>query len=600
MKKEKLYLTKISTGVPGLDDLFYGGLRLPDPRRSTDMDGICIIIQGKPGVAKSDLAIQIMRGTDKSLSQDGNDGNKLMPFFCTLNHRTEEWKRKYRGLEVMEAIENAKFPSPDNDEEEGCKLCLYYKDLQKKVGFSTKVDVQGNGGCTVGCANTCKICKMLRQEVITYNPRGQSLHWNVGGSSNNNNLIASLLDDEDYIEATMPTADIFPRKEWYGSQMNYTTQSLSVFKEFQKDMHKKAMELESKGNNEHNFKHSAVVLEGFSIFDTDTLKRLQYDTLIDDMRKVAAVSILVFDERAVDLNFKSDIIIEMRKSEDERYKYQYRELQIVKCNLHERIRGWHRYSTIHDMKVQVFPKVSAMMAKRFSKENSLLRIEHSRLDYPLSLLDRVGVEFDLLGNEDKGRLKDVIPTLIDRIMEDKNGQYTPWEEKNTLVHVDLINDSIGYDNLFYDIKEESSSGDATVLYILLGKSEQELRRQVYENCFPMKSFHDVRFWQIDTYYTWPEIVADSIKKYVNRWVRKNETKKLHMVIDDFQYINQYPFLEQERMFVPALVSICDKEVSDYRYKNVPDGEMGVQLSLVCMSESCRHYRMLKQMAEINK
>ena len=90
MKQQKIinrkrYTHKIETRVQGLDDLFYGGLRLPDTsKQDGKMDGIVIVIYGKNGVGKTNLSMQIMRGVHKSLSNnavgEGHTG-KQCPLF---------------------------------------------------------------------------------------------------------------------------------------------------------------------------------------------------------------------------------------------------------------------------------------------------------------------------------------------------------------------------------------------------------------------------------------------------------------------------------------------------------------------------------------
>ncbi len=86
-----LDISKIKTGVPGFDDLFYGGLRLPGWKGGdSSRDGICIVIYGDRGISKSDLAMQIMRGVDDFLGKYYKTKNKLTPRYRTLNHRESE------------------------------------------------------------------------------------------------------------------------------------------------------------------------------------------------------------------------------------------------------------------------------------------------------------------------------------------------------------------------------------------------------------------------------------------------------------------------------------------------------------------------------
>ena len=91
-----LNISKISTGVPGFDDLFYGGLRLPGWKNDGNIrDGICIVIYGDRGISKSDLAMQIMRGVDEYFQKLYGKDSKMSPRYRTLNHRESELRKKY-------------------------------------------------------------------------------------------------------------------------------------------------------------------------------------------------------------------------------------------------------------------------------------------------------------------------------------------------------------------------------------------------------------------------------------------------------------------------------------------------------------------------
>ena len=84
-----LFITKISTGLRGFDDLFYGGLRLPGT--SAKEGGISVVIYGNRGISKSDLAMQIMYGIDSHIEKELRA--KMEAHYFTLNHRESELKK---------------------------------------------------------------------------------------------------------------------------------------------------------------------------------------------------------------------------------------------------------------------------------------------------------------------------------------------------------------------------------------------------------------------------------------------------------------------------------------------------------------------------
>lgn len=81
MEKETS-MKKISTGIEGLDDLFYGGIHLE--QRSNKSDGLLIMARGEHGVNKIHLAMQMCEGLYiselKELSYSKKSGDSLGAF----------------------------------------------------------------------------------------------------------------------------------------------------------------------------------------------------------------------------------------------------------------------------------------------------------------------------------------------------------------------------------------------------------------------------------------------------------------------------------------------------------------------------------------
>lgn len=78
MNSDKKYVQKLSTGIPGLDSLFYNGIQLtqfgdlnhsgaPGNDKTEKNKGLVIAIRGVKGTHKLTLATQIMQGLTKEI-----------------------------------------------------------------------------------------------------------------------------------------------------------------------------------------------------------------------------------------------------------------------------------------------------------------------------------------------------------------------------------------------------------------------------------------------------------------------------------------------------------------------------------------------------
>lgn len=614
MKQQKIinrkrYTHKIETRVQGLDDLFYGGLRLPDTsKQDGKMDGIVIVIYGKNGVGKTNLSMQIMRGVHKSLSNnavgEGHTG-KQCPLFCTLNHRSDEVERMFRSQEVLKAMNSiGGMSSTDNE----CFLCSYFKNLGEK--FSDKSSCQ----CTKKDRHECKLCEWIRNEILTYNPRLETLNLNEVGATSESTKVEDLDKGFFHLLRAKCVDEIKKQGEetqclffQHEPESNYLPEPLTIFNDIKKFIHEER-DLFNPKKDEPFFGRSSVLIEGFSILDTDALERLPYGELIEDLKKLSAVSLLVFDERAKDLRINADIVIEMCIKEDPDYKYQYRELQIEKCDLQPRVRGWHRYSTNHDTLVCVYPNVWKLLTNRFSKENAHQRMVLSDIWHPESFFsfskDKTENYFEPKQYEtlsDNQRQESIKKTL-ESYEQKWNSAIGVYKGNYSKVHVYTDCDAI-----YNDVRE------TTIVYIIIGKKEQNIRKDLKQklNGDRLEQEHQdehTHFWVVDSAFIWPEVFVNTIQRYIRYWMQAADKehadvkKHLHIVIDDFAYINQYPFLERERMLIPALLNVCNNEIGEaghkHKHKNVGVDGVDIRLSLLCSSQNSSHYAMIQQMAEI--
>lgn len=576
-RDNSLFVSKISTGVRGFDDLFYGGLRLPGT--NADRGGICIVIYGDRGISKSDFALQIMYGIDSRIEEVL--GCKMKAHYHTVNHRESELKKKYLGLKVVETLNGIKYKDTEGNNATRCSLCQWFPKLREICG--DLVVCEGEKSCNDTKIEQCGVCKLIRHEIINYNDRSETLHWTIGNVSDSTNLIASL------DESKISTDDVFSDDDNAKvlDKGTYQSSALQKFKRIQNKIFKSTQEKEN-----NSFEYSCVVIEGFTAFGTDELERLPYDDLIANLRSVSAVSILVFDGRGGNLHLNADIIIQMRKRYDPSVKYMYHELHIEKSDLQQHVYGWQKYKKQRDLSVEIYPSLHSLLLKRFSTSNAVLRLEQDDMRYPQSLLH----QFQFLSAKAKEGVGGFAASLITEILDKKRGQFSVYDKNNYRTSVERV-DSKRYDKLYAEtILQQLREGDHTVAVFLLGRTEGQLRKMLDRCGYTEKELRNLHSWEVGLGCIWPEEFVSIVKRYVMRWTKLSDKRHLHLIVDDFANINLFPLMEREQLFVPALVSVCQNATFTGKRTDV-QGDFDIQLSLVCTSKDSSHYQVIRQFAE---
>ncbi len=583
MSNNILDISKIRTGVPGFDDLFYGGLRLPGRKEENEREGICIVIYGDRGISKSDLAMQIMRGVDDYFTRIYGAENKLTPKYQTLNQRESELRKKYIGLEVGGMIDDIKLPDVRSDDIRTCRLCQYFPNIREKLKGMVSSCPPSFQACGAEMIKNCLICKLLRHEIVNYSDRSQSMHWTYGDVSDATNLLDNLKED------AINTRDIFEKgKDEDMPSSNYQSIAYRKFKDFQKKIADAAIKSNQSSNNAVDFVWSSYVIEGFTAFRDDELLRLPFTDLILKLRKTTAVSILVLDERGERPHLNADIIIHMRYNTDEAAKYTYYELQIVKSDLQQHVHGWHKYRKLRDLSVKIYPSMHSLLTRRFSSDNAVLRLGQDNMLYPQSLLNRFRNSCAL------GPDKNPIPfaNIIDNVMRDHQDKERSYNENNKNYEIGLV-DEQRYDELFNIIASQAQKGDTTIAVFLLGKTEQHFRRTIRTLNLKEDALKNIHYWETSLGCIWAEEYTSIIKDYIYRWKKVSKQKNLHIVIDDIANINLYPLMNRERLFIPVVANICKNAAMLQGFDENNRG-VNIQLSLVCTDKEIQQYKQINQ------
>lgn len=576
---------KIPTNVPGLDDLFYGGLRLPSwIGDNNGHDGICIVIYGNRGGSKADIAMQIMRGVDAHLGKHYHTDNKLTPRYRTLNHRESELRKKYIGLEIGNMINNIKLPNSGDDSIK-CKLCKYFPKLRESIKDMTSFP-QNNGECGEDTIEHCKICKLFRHEILNYSDRSQSIHWTYGDSSDANNLICYLKED------SINADGIFDKENTDTIGSDYSSIAYRQFQYIQKEISDKmdssnsSADILTKKNDE--FVWSSYVIEGFTAFRSDELERLPFTDLILKLRKTSVVSILVFDERGSKLHLNADIIIHMQEITDEILHYTYYQLQIIKSDIQQYVYGWHKYRKLRDLSVKIYPSIHSLLTRRFSSDVAVLRLEQNNMRYPQSLLNCFQHNCAIQNGEPT--YAETIQYVIDN-GRDKNKTYEP---KNTTTIIQIVDNADKYNNLYNDIIHEAEREDTTIAVFLLGKTEQFFRKFIDKYNASEKTLRNIHYWETSIGCIWAEEFASILKEYIYRWKKQSKHSNLHIILDDFANINLFPMMEKEPLLTPVLANIC-KNASNFQGFDKNDRNIQITITFVCTNVNLSQYKIITQL-----
>lgn len=343
-------------------------------------------------------------------------------------------------------------------------------------------------------------------------------------------------------------------------------------------------------------------------------KNLPYSNLTDQVKRLAKVSILVFDEKEGAM-CDGDIVIDLHDRTDEKEEYMYNELRITKSVFQTAVLGWHQFKK-RDEGIEVFPSVHLLLSKRFYVHNKNQRIGQSLYETNYDQFLEVKNFKDCLE-------KKVSKCIFQTPFEEYLNQSHTWKEsvqtqifRNYLKNMekitnkedskdeDLLNEFIRI--LFINDIKETSHNPGTdhfpstviignpnsykrtlalatsyrlaqqgihTLFFLFDKDELEMRQHMVcpafnngncinniNECMKCGRYihtYDVRMGCISAEEFF-SILLDQINFYCSTDSQTGiETKSFHIVIDDLQKIDfSFPFLKATDLFLSALLAIC--------------------------------------------
>lgn len=399
---------KVPTGVFGLDSLFYDGLQLQnfcvpfssiDEKQRNEEKGLIIVLRGERGINKMRLAMQMLHGISKSIyAMPSFASHATVPYFFSLNKSDDNLSDMFLDYLITKQIERIIKENLSKSHSQ------WKQDLLSKSLFCVNgcTEQSGYRGCSFdNLPKDFRVCmdKYLCNRIIYYNNRTNALHFlrEYEGDDNDNLLFHRKSDNlHDYCkeEKKMLQAlpkdmqddffDVYFNKHEKSSlkdnkKVNDTIYPSSASQKFQKILDcLEEMELENRkkyddlkeeasSNTSNNLSSGlyspCLVIDGFALLTADELNRMHFPHIEKVLRRLAMVSILVFDEKAKNINCNADIIIDMRTHEHTNGSYIFHELQISKSVFQPAAFGWHKYK-IRNCGIEIYPSIHRLLQRR--------------------------------------------------------------------------------------------------------------------------------------------------------------------------------------------------------------------------------------------
>lgn len=416
-------MKKLNTHIKGMDMLFHGGIQVDSltSRKSNNNDSIVIVIRGERGSHKHLLAMQLMHGLTMSINerlrkQNQRGFEKHDAAFYSISKPISRLNDMYIDLLInrwIDAMTHAVKRRQNNIiEGRESKTYVSNRENDRQAVLKFWFDFNQNASYYPGPTQNrqslssfydSEMPTLLAENIVNYNPRTNSIHYRRLRQGDSDDSLL-YMRNEDTIEAYIDkyqkaSSDIRNYREGSESyefdleliNVNFTydiskedeviernskeatIHFFKILRKLEEELAKKDKTANRTGNDEgclqNSFIHEVAVIDGFSHIDSKTLQTLPYNHLQNVLRKYARISILVFDDRD-EIDCDGDIVIDLRKAQDDTEKYTYYELQIVKSIFQTYALGWHQYKP-REEGIVVFPSIHLLLTKRHYLANRI-------------------------------------------------------------------------------------------------------------------------------------------------------------------------------------------------------------------------------------
>lgn len=431
---------KIKTHIRGLDNILHGGIVYHgidiNPNGDKE-DGVLVSLNGERGVNKTDLAIHLCHGITRSLYRiKGEEPEQYQSTFYSVNKTENLLQQMHENAAtsrlLRRGIQDYIIENYDNKESS-----LLFKIV--KTFFSEKADVSytreksdEESFATLYEGKDVEVCELLANSVVSFNVHSRTLNFRHLKNNTGFNRIRifrqfnDVKTDDDFIKEYLQPI------KFDGIVNDHTTKFISRFEEILERL----VELYER-SNDGSRKVPCLVVDGLSQLTTEELQTIPIEYLQRIMRKVAYVSILVFDERGKEICRDSDMIFELNRNTDKDVSsFSYNSLEIKKCLTQKFSSGKHLYK-LKETGMSVFPSLehtlnySALKSNTFSDfERRMFNMSYSnylkdfrRNLFNNALIDENDENYDIISNTIESN-----PQTYRQYLEDKGSNISQYIE----------------------------------------------------------------------------------------------------------------------------------------------------------------------------
>ncbi len=642
-------MKKYSTKVEGLDELFYGGIHINEPKyfndnakkEDNDANGLIIALHGDRGCYKTMLAMQLMHGLSNSL-----DKIDINPAFYSLNKKRGDLEDLYFDYVMTNVI--YKYVINDIGEKKVFgfdRLFCFDSDLfintcclrklgsiysilfpndfcfGKLFGFNPN-NCFGNcyrklfnlpeksGLCLVECVNN-KLIDLLKKKILYYNCRTHTINFNE-----DKDHTRTILKRKDF-ESISKYINTINKSINSQSEIEYDDITFLADKFEDKSPLIRFQEILTSLENDNGYSEGkfipCVVIDGFAQLSQKEQSYLPYPELERALRKKSRVSILVLGDK-LEAGVSADIVIEMRKKVAVDEDYQYNELQISKSVFQTAVTGWHQYKK-RDFGIEVFPGIHLLLSKRNYLSDQLLRPNRSFID---PIYDDSVKDLDIFQNDNYSKQfleyiektfrtnKNVDPDVVlNKVLslrrnpdketkKDKDKIFKCKSQSTALIgNPNSCKRSIAIASTFC-----AAHNKEQVIYVLFDKDEKAVRRRMVCPFFGNNSCPDYKNDVKNCIECYKRIhflqirlgciSAEEFFYALRKQIKKlNDRASCLVVIDDLHKIDfSFPFLKKMSLFLSALITICHEEDVELKIMCDKKADLARQLYYLADNSVC--------------
>ena len=591
-KDNKIY-SKVRTNIEGLDRLLYGGL---------DMKTKChvVFIQGGQETERTLLGMQMMYGLAQSL-QNQED---VFPHFYSTYHDESFMNDMLLNTYIAQCIRKLMVmyvnTPQDRRDDIACVMTRFFFNLEDESLKSTRAysEVVSNRLLNL-ILNRADY--LLGKEVLYYSNRTNAIH--LRSARHPLDITADSDSDNMLFKRKYPNVmDYFLTEE----RGNSSRDDIKAINQFFSFPFVNAMFYKQPDVNElENAVMSVLKKENIIAIDIDEgieeteVEKLIKHTVVEAKRNqnlVANVLIYVLPRKMKVPEYLADMIIRLDTKLDDTYIYRF--LSIAKSRRQTAVQGLHQYKR-RDYGIEVYPGLQTYFEHRRYLQRALVYTHSSVLeDTYQQYIDRkknfweekIGYQdyMSMRSKVEENNFEALYPNydqglssidILDKIMLSQSSPYYQLSSRsNILSYQGSVTAIIGVPNTYkrfltFGSIFSSSLNDEHTLIMMLNKDDASIKRRLscparacrdinYPRC--LECYRKIHLMNICMGNITPDELIYHLKYQLDTQYQDRKTIK-RVVVDDLQIIDYcFPSLEKDKMFLPALASVCrDRGISLY-------------------------------------